>query len=415
HKTAPLTVREEFALPAAVQDTLLTHLLQLPNVNEAILLSTCNRTEIYCDTDDPSIILPWILKELRLSPDLITPHCYIHQGDDALSHVLRVAIGLDSMMLGEPQILGQMKQAYQEACRIGAVKSHLHQMFQYVFQASKRVRNESGIGNNPVSVAFSAVQLIKRLFSNIKALNVLVIGSGETARLVAKYLRQQGAAQFMFASRAHANANRLAEQFDGEAFAITDIPLYLAKADVVISATACPLPFISKKLVTFAMTQRAHTPMFFLDLAVPRDIEPDVSSIEDVHLYNIDDLYTLIEKGMNDRKVAARKAEQLIEAELQSYTQKQLALRAKDAICDYRSQMKELAQLELQRALQKLSIGQCQYSVLTEFSERLVNKLTHAPTVRLRQVAENRREELLDLARNLIEAPTEVASYEKVT
>lgn len=415
HKTASLDVREQLALPVGSLNAMLDRLLALPTMHEAMWLSTCNRTEIYCDTEDASRILPWLASELGLSTALIAPYFYTHQEKDAIRHVLRVAIGLDSMMLGEPQILGQMKQAYQDAQRSGAIKSQLRQIFPYVFCASKRVRNKSGIGNNPVSVAFAAVQLIDRLFSDNRGLSVLLIGSGETTSLVAKYLRQQGVTRFMVASRTHDNARKLANAFGGEALAIADIPHYLAKADVVVSATACPLPFISKSLVRLAMRSRTHTPMFFLDLAVPRDIESDVGELENVHLYNIDDLQTMIAKSMHERQLAALEAEQLIESEMHHYTQWRRSLRAKDAICDYRSQMKELAQLELQRAIKKLSVGQCQYDVLAEFSERLVNKLTHTPTVGLRQVARDNRHELLDLAQYLIKASVEKPSHEKIT
>lgn len=402
HKTAPLSVREKIALPVAMHDTLLHELVGLSAVNEAAILSTCNRTEIYCDTDAPEQIISWLASEHALSQDAITPYFYMHQGDNGVRHALRVASGLDSMMVGEPQILGQMKQAYHQACHAGAVKGRLRQVFPYVFSASKRVRNQSGIGNNPVSIAYAAVQLISQLFSDIASLNVFIIGSGETSSLVAKYLQQQGVTRFMIASRTRENANKLATIFVGEALTIGDIPHHLAKADVVISATACPLPFISKSLVKHALSQRNNAPMALLDLAVPRDIESDVGELDGAHLYNLDDLQIMIEKGMNERHVAAQHAEQLIDAEINNYIRWHRSLRAKDVICDYRNKMQDLAQLELQRAIQKLSTGQCQYSVLTEFSERLVNKLTHRPTVGLRRAARDDRNELLDLAHYLL-------------
>lgn len=414
YKTAPLLVREAFALALPVQLALLNQLLEQPNMLEAMLLSTCNRTEIYCDTDNPDSILPWLANKLQVPINLVTPHCYIYQGNDAILHVLRVAVGIDSMMLGEPQILGQMKQAYQEACRIGSAKRVLHQTFQYVFSASKRIRNISGIGHNPVSIAFAGAQLISRFFDTINALNVLVIGSGETASLVAKYLRQQGVTQFMFASRTLDNASRLANTFEGESFDITALPEYFFKADVVVSATACPLPFITKRLVAQAMTAREKAPMFLLDLAVPRDIEASVSEINGVQLYNIDDLNKTIEKGMNERRKAAIKAEELIDKEAHQYSLWQRSLRANEAICGYRNQMKELAQIELYRAKQKLLAGQCQHSVLEEFSERLINKLTHTPTIKLREAASDQREELFDLAQFFINKPQDATPHEKV-
>ena len=411
HKTAPLDVREKVALPLAMQDTLLSRLVDLPNVNEAAILSTCNRTEIYCDTDDPDSIAPWLAHEHQLPPESLTPYFYSHQGHHGVRHTLRVASGLDSMMLGEPQILGQLKQAYQQACRVGTIKNNLQYVFQYVFSASKRIRSRSGVGKNPVSIAYAAVQLIGQIFPDYASLNVFIIGSGETAGLVAKYLEKEGVKRFMIASRTHDNTKLLANRFAATALKITDIPHHLPQADVIISATSCPLPFISKSLVEHALSQRNNAPMFFLDLAVPRDIEANVSELDAVHLYNIDDLQSVIEKGMDERRSAARKAEELIDSELDNYIRQYRSLRANDLICDYRNQMQQMAQQELQRAIQKLSAGKCQYSVLEEFSERLVNKLTHTPTIGLRQAAQDNREELLDLARYLLDH----SPYEKIT
>ena len=401
HKTAPLRVREKIALPMVMQDELLNQLVSLPSIHEAAILSTCNRTEIYCDTDDPNTIIPWLAQVHELNAEVIKPHFYLHQGQDGLRHMLRVASGLDSMMVGEPQILGQMKQAYQEACRVGTIKKSLRDVFQYVFNASKRIRHISGVGNNPISIAYMAVQLISQLFKNCATLRVFLIGSGETASLVAKYLHQKGIHRFMIASRTHENAQKLAEMFTGDVIPISNIPLHLAKADIVISATACPLPFISKSLVEHALLQRKNAPMIFLDLAVPRDIEPDVAELDHAHLYNIDDLQTMIEQGMNERRTKARHAEKLIEQELEAYRLKHRSLRAKDAICNYRTQMQTLAQEELKRAMQKLSTGHCQFSVLTEFSERLINKLTHTPTIGLRRAALDNHEGLLELTHYL--------------
>lgn len=414
HKTAPIQVREKIALPLAMQNNLLSDLVNLPEVNEAAMLSTCNRTEIYCDTDAPEQIIPWLAKQHQLTPEMLSPYLYLHHGAHGVRHTLRVASGLDSMMLGEPQILGQMKQAYQYACQLGTAKKQLRQVFQYVFGASKRIRTRSGIGTNPVSVAYAAVQLIGRLFLDYKPLRVFIIGSGETATLVAKYLHKQGVRQFLIASRTSDNAKQLAAAFDGQALSIADIPQYLPEADVIISATACPLPFINKNLVELAMSKRAYAPMFFLDLAVPRDIEADVADIDKVHLYNIDDLQTMIEKGMDERRVAALEAEQLINSELDNYIRWHRSLRANHLIVDYRSQMQDLAQLELQRAQEKLLAGHSQQMVLEELCERLVNKLTHQPTVGLRQAAWDGREELLDLAHYLFKPPVTQTPYEEI-
>lgn len=415
HKTAPISVREKVALPAAMQNSLLNSLVNLPEINEAAILSTCNRTEIYCDTNDPDVLAHWLAQEHQMSPELLAPFLYLHEGHQGIKHTLRVASGLDSMMIGEPQILGQMKQAYQQACNLGTVKSQLRPVFEYIFSASKRIRTLSGIGTNPVSVAYAAVQLISQSLAHYKSLNVFLIGSGETASLVAKYLHQQGVHRFMVASRTIENAQKLANTFGGNTLSIGDIPQYLPHADVVISATACPLPFINKSLVEHALKQRNNAPMFFLDLAVPRDIESDVGELEQVHLYNVDDLQLMIEKGMDERRHAALQAEQLIESELDNYIRWHRSLRAKDVICDYRNQMQLLAQQELQRAFKQLSAGQSQHTVLNEFSERLVNKLTHNPTSGLRQLAWDGREDLLTLAQYLFNTTNRQPLYEEIS
>ncbi len=415
HKTAPLHVREKIAPSLAMQDTLLHSLLDTATINEAAILSTCNRTEIYCDTSAPESIASWLACQHQLAPESLSPYLYIHHGHHGIRHTLRVASGLDSMMIGEPQILGQMKQAYQFACQLGAVKTNLRQVFQYIFSASKRIRSRSGIGTNPVSVAYAAIQLISQLFPNVHALKVFIIGSGETATLAAKYLYKQGVRHFLVASRTSENARQLAATFGGEALTIGDIPQYLAEADVVISATACPLPFITKNLVAHALSQRANAPMFFLDLAVPRDIEADVAELAAAHLYNIDDLHAMIAKGMDGRRSAALQAEQLIDCELDNYIRWHRSLRVKDVICDYRNQMNDLAQQELQRAREKLLAGYCHDKVLHEFCERLVNKLTHRPTVGLRQAAQDGRAELLDLVHYLFNTTTTQSPYEEIS
>lgn len=415
HKTAPLSLREKVAIAPALQHSLLHNLLQLPCLHEAVVLSTCNRTEIYCDLDNPSLLANWLAKEYQLSLDSLVPFLYVYQGIEAIQHILRVASGLDSMMIGEPQILGQMKQAYQQACELGAVKTRLRPIFECVFSSSKRIRTQSGIGVNPISIAYAAVQLIGQWFADYKALKVFLIGSGETASLVAKYLHQEGVKQFLIASRTPENAQKLAQNFGGKTLSITDIPHYLFEADVVISATTCPLPFINKNLVEHALNQRNMAPMFLLDLAVPRDIEANVSDLEQVSLYNIDDLQGMVDKGMDERRQAALKAEQLISVELDHYLRRHRSLKVKDLLCDYRMHMQQLAQTETQRALKQLTSGQCQHTVLNEFSQRLLNKLTHSPTIGLKQIASDDREDLLALAQYLFKTTKPLPTYEEIT
>ncbi len=397
HESAPIEIRETFALSATADSIRLNHFL-----NEVVILSTCNRTEIYCDTDNPNLLITQLSDVFQCSADELTPYIYLHQDQAAVRHLLRVAIGLDSMMLGEPQILGQLKRAYLDACNAGTVKKSLRHVFQTIFSAAKRVRTQSGVGNNPISIAYAAVQLIIKQFKDLSSLHIFIIGSGETASLVAKYLHQKGVHRFMIANRTLEHAQSLAARLNGQALSITDIPHYLPQADVVISATTCPLPFITQQWIERALITRHHTSMLLLDLAVPRDIEPNVGELDGVNLYNIDDLHTIVGEGMEVRRAAALHAEQLIEFEMEQFIDWERSEKANEVITDYRNQMSLLAEQELTRAQQKLSSGKCQHSVLAEFSERLVNKLTHLPTIGLRQAAFDERADLLNLVQTLL-------------
>ncbi len=419
HKTAPIGVREQFSSLSSQENRLINHLVTLPEINEVAILSTCNRTELYCDAEDPQTILTCLANLQQIDSKKTAPYFYLHCDKDGIKHTLRVATGLDSMMIGEPQILGQMKQAYLAAKQMGTIGPNLRHVFQYVFQASKRIRTRSGICRNPISIAYAATQLIQQYFlqlidislqkqrqpqKQLHELNVFLIGSGETANLVARYLHQQGVKKFMVANRTLDHATKLAAKYGGKTIPVVDIGQYLSEADVVISATTCPVPFISEHMVKQALIARHDAPMFFLDLAVPRDIEAQISQLPNVTLYNIDDLQQLAARGMDERRLAAQDAERLIDIEIENYIRWHRSLRAKPLICDYRNQMQDVAQLELERAMQKLAAGQSQYDVLKDFGQRLVNKLTHKPTIALRQAALDNREELLELANYLLTA-----------
>lgn len=402
HKSAPLSIREKIAVSANLEK--LQEFIRNKQISEGIVLSTCNRIEIYCITNEPKLVLPRLLTSNE-SLEKILPHIYQYEGEEAINHALRVACGLDSMMLGEPQILGQMKNAYLVALKENTVGEELNNIFSFIFKATKKIRTKSGIGKNPVSVAYAAVQLISKFFKDYPLLNVLIIGSGDTATLVAKHLNEKNNCKFFITGRNFDNTNKLAGLVNGTALPITELEQYLTKYDIIISATSCPVPFITANMVKNA-TKTRQTPMFFLDLAVPRDIEDAVGNIDNVHLYNVDDLQEIALKGLKKRQQQAIKAEEIIQQELIAYMRTKNYLKAKAMICDYRVHMQELAQEELARALKKLSNGECQYKVITEFSERLVNKLTHAPTVGLREAASDNQQELLDLAQYLFKTST---------
>jgi glutamyl-tRNA reductase len=397
HKSASLDIREQVAF-STEKRALLPELLVANAANEAVVLSTCNRTEIYCETRNLLSLNHFLQDFYQLSSKQTEQVFYFYEEKEALRHTLRVASGLDSMMLGEPQILGQMKRSFDHAQQSGLIKEYFSQLFPYIFMASKRIRNDSGIGKHSTSIAFAATQLIQKQRPNLQDQTVLIIGSGETSTSVAKYLYNQGARKFFIASRSIEHAQRLAEKFGGQPFSILDIEKYLEKADILISATTCPLPFITKNLIEGSLSKR-HRPMFLLDLAVPRDIESEVGSLPEVTLCNIDELQNLVDNRIQERTLAAKNAEMLVDVELENYLRWFRTRNAKDLICDYRSQMQNIAQRELERALQKLKTGKCHTSVLSEFTNRLVNKLTHSPIMGLRAAAEDDRSEILDFAK----------------
>ena len=400
HKTAPINIREQISSANDEHsELLLKQLLALDSVSEAAVLSTCNRTELYCVTQNKDDIIVWLADQHKLNKDKVETYFYRHSENEAVRHAMRVACGLDSMMIGEPQILGQMKKAYHFAESRGTIGPTMRPIFHHIFSASKRIRSHTGIGVNPISIAYASVNLIQRVFpENIADKTVFLIGSGETSQLVAKYLTQIGIKKFFVASRTLTSAKELAEQVNGQPLTIGEIPAVLPKADIIVSATSCPLPFISRGLVDRSMQSRSEKPMFLLDLAVPRDIEHDVHDVPNVFLYNIDDMQDLIDEGMQERQNAAQNAEQIIEYELEEYIRWHRSLRAKDIIIDYREYANKLAEEELSRLTKQLKSGIISAEdALTELKYKLVKKLVHQPTVGLKRAATDKREDVLAL------------------
>lgn len=410
YKTAPLAVREKIAQHLSACPFAL---IQDKPLQEYLVLSTCNRTELYAEASDKQTVLD-VFSHFFEAPDF-EEYLYCYEGHDAIQHALRVACGIDSMMVGEAQILGQMKRAYTLAEELGHVKKQLRLIFPFVFNASKRIRHHSGIGHNPVSIASAAARLIAELFPEFSALKTLIIGTGEMATLITRYLQKQGVHEFYVASRTLENATLLAETLCAPSLTISEIPTYLAKVDLVITATACPMPFIDRHMVKQALTGRPPKPLVILDLAVPRDVEENVGELEEVSLFNIDTLHATIEGNMLKRQEAAQFAEELIQQELAQYADWRRSLKANDVICDFRTQMQDLAAIELERATQKLNNGQCQYAVLSEFSERLLKKLMHLPTMGLKQAASDNRHELLELAQYLFTSSLSQPAHEKIS
>lgn len=403
HKTAPVDIREKVAFPPETLDAALQDLLACGSVSEAAIVSTCNRTELYVGIDNKSdqAVIEWFRNFHNLSAEELDPYLFNHSESAAVQHVLRVASGLDSLVLGEPQILGQIKDAYQKASTAGAIGQQLNRLFQHTFAVAKQVRTETAIGASPVSVAFAAVSLSKQIFADVSEHTALLIGAGETIELVARHLHEQGIRKIIVANRTVERAQELAQLFDGEAIALADIPARLIEADIIISSTASQLPILGKGAVERALKARKHRPIFMVDIAVPRDIEPEVSELNDVYLYTVDDLQEVIEEGRQSREEAAKQAEEIIENQVDHFMGWLRSLDAVDTIRSYRQQAIRLREEALQHAERQLASGKDPQQVMGELARSLTNKLIHQPTVQLNRAAYEGRNELLSQARNL--------------
>ena len=355
-------------------------------VTDAVIVSTCNRTELYFSgTEQQSKqVIAWLAQFHQLSQPEVEPHLYLHQDDAAAAHLMRVACGLDSLVLGEPQILGQVKQAYSQSRQIGTIQPVFERLFQKTFAIAKQVRTETDIGASAVSVAFAAVTLAKQIFGKLDQVKVLLIGAGETIELVAKHLLEQGAKQLTVANRSYDRAAALASQFSGQVVSLAQGPQALVDADVVISSTASTLPIVGKGMVEQALKKRRHKPMFFVDLAVPRDIEAQVAELDDAYLYTVDDLQNIVAQNIQSRQSAATQAEAMIQTGVSEFTQ-WLALQGQvDWVRDYRERCDAVRQELVARALNQIANGQAPEKVMNELATKLSNKLMHSPTRTIR-------------------------------
>jgi glutamyl-tRNA reductase len=392
HNTAPVELREKVAFaPDKLSDAL--HQLRMQaHVKGSVILSTCNRTEVYCEIKptDKSLLFHWLSQYHQVDPRELEPSIYIHEEEAAIRHLMRVCSGLDSLVLGEPQILGQVKQAYSESRELAAIDTSIDKLFQKAFSVAKRVRTETEIGGNAVSVAYAACTLARHIFESLSDSSVLLVGAGETIELVAKHLAAHGCKQVIVANRTRDRALNLANQFgfNTQVIRLEEIPDYLAKADIVFSSTASPLPIIGKGMVEKAIKARRHQPMLLVDIAVPRDIEVEVGEISDVYLYSVDDLQSIVDNNIELRKVEAIQAEAIVDEESAAFMTWIRSLHAVDSIREYRSKADSMREELLAKSLQALGSGSNPEKVLQELSHKLTNKLIHAPTRALQQAAE---------------------------
>lgn len=405
HKTAPVSVREKVAFAPEQMEHALVEACQQAGLQEIAILSTCNRTELYCSAslEGSRELLEWLGRYHGLAFAELDPCSYSYWDEDAAQHMMRVACGLDSLVLGEPQILGQLKSCYAVARAANSVHSELGRLFQHAFSIAKKVRTETAIGENPVSVAYAAVSLSQHIFTDLSRSSALLIGAGETIDLVAQHLVRAGIKQIVVANRTLERAQGLAERFGARAVLLPDIPDELVNADIVISSTASPLPILGKGAVERALKARKHKPIFMVDIAVPRDIEPEVGELSDIYLYTVDDLREVIEENVKSREVAAKEAEVLIAQGVQTFMLQLRSLGATETLLALRGKAESIRDQELDRALKQLAKGQDAEQVLQQLARGLTNKLIHSPSVRMKQAAAQGRTELLELTHELFE------------
>ncbi|SDX26261.1 glutamyl-tRNA reductase [Marinobacter mobilis] len=417
HRTAPVDLRERIAFTPERMTEAFAELRAASGASEAAILSTCNRTELYLAGDDDCapLVLRWLAGFHGLTPAELEDAVYLHRDAEAVRHMMRVASGLDSMVLGEPQIFGQLKDAYALAREHDSCGTFLSRLFEQTFSVAKRVRTHTAIGENPVSVAYAAVSMASHIFSDMSRNKALLIGAGKTIELVAKHLADAGVREFLVANRTLDRAQNLAEIHGGRGIVLADIPDYLPEVDIVIASTASPLPILGKGAVERALKKRKHRPYFMVDIAVPRDIEPEVASLADVYLYTVDDLRQVIEENVRSREGAAREAEHLILAGAQEFLGQLRALDSVSTLRLLREQAERQRDAEVTKALRALRNGADAETVIRSLGRGLTNKLLHEPTIQVRKATAEGRVEAAHWLRELHNLETQDSNEVSVT
>lgn len=402
HNTASVEIREQVVFSGQEIGRALTRVRDIEGVDEAVLLSTCNRTEFYVMSDDGGQrrLNDWLHDERNLDPSF-AQSIFSMQQDDAIRHIFRVACGLDSMVLGEPQILGQLKDAYREAQQSGTVGKQLSRLFQHTFSVAKKVRTDTKIGSSPVSVAYAAVSLAQQFFADFSRHTALLVGAGVTVELLARHLESHNIGRLFVANRDVERAGNLAHRFGGFALPLSELDGTLQEADILISSTASPEPVITLDQVKSALKARRRRPMFAVDIAVPRDIDAAVGKLDDVYLYTIDDLDRVILEGQNNREAAAVDANRILDEEISRYLTIERAKRAAPLITTLRDQAESMRGEVLAQARRRLGQGADSNEVLEYATSALMKKLLHNPSVRIREASEAADEKTIEAARAL--------------
>ena len=391
HKTASVELREKVAFSPEQMAEALQQLSGHAHFNEAVIVSTCNRTEIYCSLAERNsqTLLRWLAGFHGLDEHELSNNTYYYEGDKAINHLMRVSCGLDSLVLGEPQILGQIKQAYHNAKTHDAIGVTFDRLFQKTFSVAKQVRTETDIGASAVSVAYAAVNLAKHIYGKLDKTNVLLIGAGETIELVAKHLYQNDPQKITVANRTIERAKSLASEVNADVIALAQLPERLHDADIVISSTASTLPIIGKGVVEQALNKRRHKPMLFIDIAVPRDIESQVGELDAAYLYSVDDLQAIVSENIAAREQAAEQAQDIISARTNEFVMWLRSLDSVDLIRHYRNDVQDIKSELVEKALSQLQTGKEAEKVILELANKLTNRLMHAPTRAIQDAAKN--------------------------
>lgn len=404
HTTAPVEVREQVVFAGDDMGRALAHLKNVNGIDELVMLSTCNRTEFYLIADDAgrAELQSWLHAETNLDP-AHSGSLFALDENDAIRHIFRVACGLDSMVLGEPQILGQLKDSVRIAESAGTLGKHLGALFQHTFSVAKKVRTETEIGANPVSVASAAVALAGQFFAGFAQHTALLVGAGVTIELVAKNLTAKGLGRLFVANRDINRARRLASQFGGYGVALSELEGTLPEADILISSTSSPDVLITLEQMQAAITSRRHKPIFALDIAVPRDIDATVGELPDVYLYTIDDLDKVILEGQGNREAAAVDANKILDIEIQRYTNMARAKEINPMIAALRDQGQSIRDEVTDQARRRLAKGMDSVDVLEYATAAMMKKMLHNPSVKLREAAEKSDAETIEAARRLFD------------
>lgn len=407
HHTADIALRERVAFVANELQKAHSSLLGEEGIEECVLLSTCNRTELMVTSEHAkdqveSQLLSWLSRAKNIDANALAESYYLYAEERAARHVIRVAAGLDSLILGEPQIFGQLKSAVSIAREQSTIGPKLGDLLDLVFRAVKRVRTRTAIGRSPVSVAYAAVNLAQRIFADLASSSVLLIGAGDTAELVALHFKEKGCTNITVANRSLPNALKLSEKFDGQAVLLSELHDHLTQADIIVSSTASQLPILGKGAMESAVQNRKRKPVFIIDLAVPRDVEQEVADIDDIYLYTVDDLSKVIDEGKKMREQAALEAERFVEEAVLEWQQQGREREANTSVKALRAELIELREKELERARKALASGESADIVVAQLAHALTQKMLHTPTKNLRQAARENDQRSIDIFRKMM-------------